>query len=296
MRRRKRRNNLFKLCLVTAAVIIVFALLLWTFLKSGSKNSSDTSTNSVSVQQSSSESLSQSSQSDESSQSEESSESEETSESSKEDETSQSSSQESSQQTEKNVQTSADDSYFDDAVFIGDSRTEGLILYGELFNAHSLAYKGLTASTAFTDRYFNINGTMMSAVDALSYISFSKVYIMLGINELGWAYSNIFIDKYAQIIDAVKSANPNAVVYVQSILPVSDEVSRTHDYISNKKINEYNELLKNMAAEKGAVYLDVAEVFKNSNGCLPDDAAWDGIHLKKPYCEEWLEYLKQHTA
>ena len=39
---------------------------------------------------------------------------------------------------------SVDDSYFDDALFIGDSRTEGLALYGSLTNADYFSSVGLT--------------------------------------------------------------------------------------------------------------------------------------------------------
>lgn len=44
----------------------------------------------------------------------------------------------------------ADNAYFDDAVFIGDSRTEGLMLYGGLSNAAFYTHKGLMVNTIFT--------------------------------------------------------------------------------------------------------------------------------------------------
>lgn len=51
-----------------------------------------------------------------------------------------------------------------------------------------------------------------------------------------------------------------------------------------------------MAAEKEVYYVNISEVLSDANGYLPAEAALDGVHLKKSYCEIWLSYLKNHTA
>ena len=185
--------------------------------------------------------------------------------------------------------------YFDDAVFIGDSRTEGLLLYTGLSNAISYTDKGLMVDTVFTKPVINKDGEKLSVMDALHSTDFSKVYIMLGINETGWPYSSVFIEKYGQIIDEIKTINPQAIIYVQEILPVTDSVSRTHGYVKNDKINKYNALIRQMAEEKQVYYIDTGAAVSDENGCLPEEAATDGIHLKQSYCDKWLEYLKKHT-
>lgn len=185
--------------------------------------------------------------------------------------------------------------YFNDAVFIGDSRTEGFCMYTDIANAKIYAHKGLTVDTVFTEPVININGSNMPIVEALRQTSFQKVYIMLGLNEIGWAYSSIFVEKYENLVDEIKNINPNATIYLQSILPVSNEVSSTHDYIKNERINEYNRFIAQIANEKNVCYLNVAESVVSSSGALPDDAAVDGIHLKKEYCQKWFEYLKNHA-
>lgn len=186
--------------------------------------------------------------------------------------------------------------YFDDAVFIGDSRTEGLILNTGLTNATAFAHKGLKVDTVFTDEVINLNGYKVTVMEALRATSFEKVYIMLGINETGWPYSDIFIEKYGEIIDGIKETNPEATIYVQQILPVANSVSSTHRYIKNSKIDEFNELISAMAAEKGIYYIDTAEAVSGPDGSLPEEAATDGIHLKKSYYQKWLEYLMTHTV
>lgn len=189
-----------------------------------------------------------------------------------------------------------DDTYFKDAVFIGDSRTEGLILNtGFVSKTKSYTHKGLKVDTVFTDKIINVDGDKKTVIEALQQTNFSKVYIMLGINETGWVYSSLFIKKYGELIDTVKQINPNAKIYVQSILPVSDKVSTEHDYLHNDKINEYNSLIQQMTEEKQVHYVNVREAVETAGGSLPEEAATDGIHLNKTYCVKWMDYLKNHV-
>lgn len=189
-----------------------------------------------------------------------------------------------------------DSTWFDDAVFIGDSRTEGLILNTGLNNAIEYTHKGLMVDTVFTKPVIDMDGAKITVMDALKTTQFRKVYIMLGINETGWPYNDVFIHKYGEVIDAVKEINPDAQIYVQQILPVSRTVSAEHSYIKNEKIAEYNALLQEMAEEKQVYFVAAAEAVADGDGALPEDAAVDGIHLKKEYCVKWLEYLESHTV
>lgn len=192
--------------------------------------------------------------------------------------------------------SAVDNSYFDDAVFIGDSRTQGFIIYNGLSNATAYMDKGLKVDTAFTKADIEVNGVKMSAMDALAQnTAFHKVYVMLGINELGWAYSDIFIEKYGNLVDKIKEINPNAEIYLQSLLPVSQEKSNSDAVYNMDKINEYNSLIQKMAEEKKVYYLNVAEAVADSSGYLPAEASTDGVHLNKEYCAKWLDYLKGHT-
>lgn len=190
-----------------------------------------------------------------------------------------------------------ENSYFNDAIFIGDSRTEGFFLYTGLTGAKMYAYKGLMVNTFFTEKLFMQNGTKVSMLDAIkSNKNFSKVYIMLGMNELGWGYPKLFIDKYTEIIKEIRKINPNAIIYIQSILPVTEKKSNEDITYNMKKINEFNTLLQKMSTDNSVHYLNVSEAVGTENGYLPADAAYDGVHLKAPYCNKWLEYLKTHTV
>ena len=191
--------------------------------------------------------------------------------------------------------TAAADSWFDDACFIGDSRTQGLMLYATPGNAAFFASKGLTVSKVFSDATVDIDGGKLSVNDALGKRSFGKVYIMLGVNELGWSYPDAFAKRYGDLVDRVKETQPNAKIFVQSIFPVSAAKSEREQYINNPRILQYNELLRTMCREKQVAYLNVREAVEDGKGNLPDDASSDGVHLNAAYCRKWRDYLKTHT-
>lgn len=189
-----------------------------------------------------------------------------------------------------------EESYFDDAIFIGNSRTEGVMLYSHPSNSVAYTHKGLMVNTIFTKPYIKQDdNTKITVMEAIEKAEFSKIYIMLGINETGWVSTDMFIEDYEKIIDAVKESHPDALIYIQSILPVTAKLSSTHSYVKNPKINEYNTRIAKMAQEKQVYYINVAESVMNEDGCLFDDAAVDGIHLKKQYSDMWVEYLRTHT-
>ena len=187
------------------------------------------------------------------------------------------------------------DSYFDDAAFIGDSRTQGLQLYTGLPNATFYATQGLMVDTFFSKKFVKAGGGKITIPDAMKNQTFKKVYIMLGVNELGWAYEKVFIQKYGEVVDKVKELQPDAKIYVQSILLVTKAKSDGDAIYNNTKISRYNELIEQMCREKGVTYLHVADAVGLDNGALPAGSATDGVHLNREYCYKWLDYLKTHT-
>ena len=189
-----------------------------------------------------------------------------------------------------------DMSYFEDALFVGDSRSEGFKLYAEVDKATYYVYRGLSVETVNTKEVIpGPDGSKQTVVKALENKEFGKVYVMLGINELGWPNRDVFIEKYGKLIDAIKKNNPDAIVYVQSILPVSAKKASDPVY-NNENVDSFNELIKAMTVEKEVFYVNSAEAVSDETGALAADASTDGIHLSKNYCMLWRDYLMTHKA
>ncbi len=192
---------------------------------------------------------------------------------------------------------SVDDSYFDNVVFVGNSRTQGFVLYAGLSNITAYTDKGLTVETAATKEIVPAADGKQTVLEALGRNDSCKaVYMMFGINELGWSYENVFVEKYADLVDVIQQNHPNVEIYLQSILPVGKTRAEADRYVNNDRIQEFNGMIQQLAADKQVYYLNVWEAVADEEGALPEDAAADGVHLRKPYCQKWLEYLKTHIA
>jgi hypothetical protein len=189
-----------------------------------------------------------------------------------------------------------EDTYFSDAVFLGDSRTEGFSLYSGLKEGAYLFSVGATVESVFTKPTEKTAQGTIPMLDALAEMDCSKVYVMLGVNELGWPRAEKFKEQYGKIIDRIREDHPNAQVAIQSLLPVSARQEAKKSYVNNERIAVYNQLLKELAQEKDCPYLNVAEAVSDETGCLRADWTFDGIHLNVAGCQAWLDYLKTHPA
>lgn len=189
----------------------------------------------------------------------------------------------------------AAESWFDDAAFIGDSRTEGLALYDGLGNASYYAHKGLMVSTVDSEPAVRVGGKKVSVMQALRRKKFKKIYIMLGVNELGWSSSKTFVEEYGKLVDEIKKCQPGAKVYLQSILPVTATKSESGGVYTNTRIESYNRAIQKIAKDRKVRYLAVNSAVSDTQGCLPEEASTDGVHLNARYCGKWCEYLRAHT-
>lgn len=192
--------------------------------------------------------------------------------------------------------TPVENTYFSDAVFLGDSRTEGFYLYSGLKEGQYLYSVGATVESVFSKSTQQTAAGKVPMLDALADMECSKVYIMLGVNELGWVSSQTFRNQYGKVIDRVQADHPDATVVIQSILPVSQAQDNKKTYVNNARIREYNALLEELAEEKDCVYLDVASAVSDETGCLRADWTFDGVHLNTAGCQAWLQYLKEHPV
>ena len=65
---------------------------------------------------------------------------------------------------------------------------------------------------------------------------------------------------------------------------------------TNEKINAANELVKRLAQEKGAGYIDINAPLKDANGCLKAEYTIEGMHIKEEgYRAIYPEFMKYAT-
>ena len=188
------------------------------------------------------------------------------------------------------------DDYFADAVFVGDSRTEGFRLYSGINNARYFSSVSLSVDKVFSTPTVTIGGRSVTVADALRTESYGKVYFMLGINELGWPSEQSFAEYYGRMVDIVRETHPDAVIYVQSILPVSAAKDASNSTYTNANVVRFQKAIAQMCVAKGVNYLNVAEAVQDESGCLPSGSTPDGVHLNPDYYRLWADYLRTHTV
>lgn len=191
--------------------------------------------------------------------------------------------------------STVDLSYFDDALFIGDSRMQGFGMYSGLTNA---TFYAITSFSIFKYQTMPVVQTPSGKVPiftALPYDQFTKIYIKVGLNELGGS-DETFMQTYDELITKLREMEPRAIIYTHAILPVTAEKSATDHTHSNENITRRNAALKQYAEEHQCYYIDVAPVVSLEDGSLMPEMAGDGIHLKAGYMELWKEYLRTHAV
>ena len=188
-----------------------------------------------------------------------------------------------------------EDTYFEDTAFLGDSRTEGFHLYSGLKTGAYYCSVGATVESVFSKAVETPAGKM-PLLDAMAKGDLGKIYVMLGVNELGWSKTETFRDQYAKVIDRLHSDHPDAEIILQTILPVSAKQEKKKTYVNNGRIAAYNEVIFRLAEEKGCDLVDAAEAVTDENGCLRAEWNSDGVHLNVKGCRAWLEYLRTHPV
>lgn len=183
----------------------------------------------------------------------------------------------------QNIQTSR-------ALFIGDSRTVGLAEYGKLDNADFFANVGMTVYNIMDAKVSVPSVGKITLDNLLTNKKYDKIYIMLGINEVGYA-TNQTIEKYKSLIDFVKSKNPKATIILQSNLHVTQERSNKDKVVNNNAINNLNNEIKKLANVENIYYIDGNNLFDDSNNALAKDKTGDNAHLYAKYYAQWAEWI-----
>jgi hypothetical protein len=192
---------------------------------------------------------------------------------------------------------SVDNSYFDDALFIGDSRMVGLSQYCQDIDARATFYakKSLSIYNIRDDKWIETeDGEEISLAEALETNHFSKIYIMVGINELGRGDELDFREAYQDVINQIQAAEPDAYIFINSIMHVSGEKNETDELYNNTNINIRNDAIKTLEDRQNIFYLNINEAVDDEEGNLDAETTSDGVHLKGACYEPWHEYLLSH--
>lgn len=199
-------------------------------------------------------------------------------------------------------------SWFDDAVFVGDSITLKLSYYcennpsvlgkAEFFCAGSLGYNNamweLDDSQAVHPVY---RGEVTLTEYCAEKTGATKVLIMLGMNDFNVYGIDGTGTACKQLVDRIKSHTPDVAIYLQSVTPILNGFE--YGDWNNQNIDKFNVWLKKFCEDNGYTYLDINSIMRDERGYLKAEYCSDpeamGIHFTDAACAMWADYLKNHV-
>ena len=180
--------------------------------------------------------------------------------------------------------------YFDDALFIGDSRTVGLMEFGNLEYATFFADSGMSVFSLQTKKISVPETGKVSLEEMLFQKQYGKIYLMLGINELGYKFEGLQ-KKYQETIKYIRSYQEDAVIFLCANLHVTEEQSNKDPIYNNTNVNRVNEMIAGLADGITYFYIDVNELFDDENGNLSTEYSSDSFHVFGKDYTTWADWL-----
>ncbi len=164
-------------------------------------------------------------------------------------------------------------------IIAGDSIARGITDYNMLgmFDMKGkkevVAAVGLNTVTFRTRRAFGGMSGLRKVIDEKP----SRVYMMLGMNEVYYRNIDDMINDYAELAKAIKQSAPDTDVVLCAISPVTREVWQGRKGFS--QIPVFNKKLKKMTKKIGCEYFDYTDFLKGADGFLNEEYAQkDGYH------------------
>ena len=188
-----------------------------------------------------------------------------------------------------------DDSFFNNAVFIGDSRMEGFRNSSGITQGTFLTGIGLAINDMDKQIIQTAEGNI-SVYQGLSGHQYDRIYLMLGANDLGYYPWEDFLPTFESVLEEFHQLQPQAIIYVCSVIYVDEsKIAAGFEYDNNDNVRTINGYILEACDELWySYYLNLNEIFSDGTGSLISDASPDGIHLYADYLAMMLDYLKTH--
>jgi lysophospholipase L1-like esterase len=166
-----------------------------------------------------------------------------------------------------------------DIVFIGDSITELGGNWGVRFNNAKVKNRGIAG---------DVTGGVFNRLAEVYYYKPKKVFLKIGVNDL---FRNELTPAYIasniqRIVDKIHLESPATKIYVQTILPTSNNTSL------KSKIAATNTIIKNSIQANYYQVIDLHALFADANDLMIASYSVDGVHLSEAGYVVWQNYVK----
>ncbi|NLR81396.1 GDSL-type esterase/lipase family protein [Chitinophaga eiseniae] len=140
----------------------------------------------------------------------------------------------------------------------------------------------------------NTNG-LLARVDEVIRHRPLKLFILVGTNDLNKHMpAASIVATYRRIISAVQAASPGTRIFVQSVLPINNQlIGRQYYTGTNEQIIALNAGLKEMANSLQLTFVNVYDALLDNTGQMDARYTYDGLHLSGEGYLKWVQVLKQ---
>ena len=196
---------------------------------------------------------------------------------------------------ERPEDTSAEPASMENTLFIGDSRTVGLSEYAQIEGAHFFSTVGLSVYDVNEEKISVPEIGKVTLGELLANRQYDRIYIMLGINELGYPFEQT-VKKYRELIETIQDMQEGVPIFVQANLHVTKERSDRDKVINNPAIDALNEYISQFADNENIFYLDANCIFDDVDGALDQEKSGDTAHPLAKYYQEWGNWIAAETG
>ncbi len=166
-----------------------------------------------------------------------------------------------------------------DIIFLGNSISDGGE-WSELFNDLRIKNRGISG---------DYSAGVIYRIDELTGRKPAKIFLLIGINDLA---RNITADSLtknlAWIADYIKTQSPGTALYIQSILPVSNNFGKFGNHTAKaEQVRAVNAWLEQHERQYQYRYINLFDGFADQEGKLDKRYTNDGLHLTGEGYAQW---------
>ncbi|MEM6317679.1 MAG: GDSL-type esterase/lipase family protein [Bacteroidota bacterium] len=160
-------------------------------------------------------------------------------------------------------------------VFLGDSLTE----YGqwaELLRNNNVKNRGIAGDTTWG---------LLRRLQSITEAQPKAIFLMIGVNDFLFTDASEILENYGKIIEQIQAEAPNSQLFIQSLLPVNQQVKKS--VFDNSSIVALNVDLEKLCQEKELPFINLHPLLLNDQNELKAAYTADGIHLNGNAYQIW---------
>ena len=165
-------------------------------------------------------------------------------------------------------------------VFLGDSLTQGFKV-DKYFPDLPVLNRGIGSDGVcnFPSAKEPYRGVTHRLKESIFDCNPSHIFFLIGTNDVGSSIIPLeyWLGAQKYVIRSAKNKFPDVRIILLTCPPTGLNYKR-HDYL-NKKILEWNELIKQSVKDEGCDLIDLYSLLVNEDGLLPDEMTRDGLHF-----------------